>query len=81
MLLIIENQSLPYNDHYNEMPWLARKLRSLCYNLYYDDGYYHMADSNKDMSWCYKDQVVYATPGYEGIQYYSVERILKSLYE
>ena len=41
----------------------------------YDDGYYHVADPTKGISWCYKDQVDYATRGYEGIQYYSVERI------
>ena len=41
----------------------------------YDDGYYHVADPTKGISWCYKDQVDYATCGYEGIQYYSVERI------
>ena len=41
----------------------------------YDDGYYHVADPTKGIAWCYKDQVDYATRGYEGIQYYSVERI------
>lgn len=41
----------------------------------YDDGYYHVADPTKGISWCYKDQVDYATRGYEGIQYYSVELI------
>lgn len=41
----------------------------------YDDGYYHVADPTKGISWCWKDQVDYATRGYEGIQYYSVERI------
>ena len=41
----------------------------------YDDGYYHVADPTKGIGWCYKDQVDYATRGYEGIQYYSVERI------
>ena len=41
----------------------------------YDDGYYHVADPTKGIAWCYKDQVDYATRGYEGIQYYSVERL------
>ncbi|MCR5027398.1 MAG: C39 family peptidase [Methanobrevibacter sp.] len=41
----------------------------------YDNGYYHVADPTKGISWCYKDQVDGATIGYEGIQYYSVERI------
>lgn len=41
----------------------------------YDDGYYHVADPTKGIGWCYKDQVDYATRGYEGIRYYSVERI------
>ena len=41
----------------------------------YDNGYYHVADPTKGISWCYKDQVDGATIGYEGIQYYSVELI------
>ena len=41
----------------------------------YDDGYYHVADPTKGIGWCYKDQVDYATEGYDGIKYYSVERI------
>lgn len=41
----------------------------------YDDGYYHVADPTKGIAWCYKNQVDYATRGYEGIQYYSVERL------
>jgi hypothetical protein len=41
----------------------------------YDNGYYHVADPTKGISWCWKDQVDGATIGYEGIQYYSVERI------
>lgn len=39
----------------------------------YDDGYYHVADPTKGISWCWKSQVDNATIGYEGIQYYSVE--------
>ena len=41
----------------------------------YDNGYYHVADPTKGIGWCYKDQVDGATIGYEGIQYYSVERL------
>ena len=41
----------------------------------YDNGYYHVADPTKGIAWCYKNQVDYATRGYEGIQYYSVERL------
>jgi len=41
----------------------------------YDDGYYHVADPTKGISWCWKSQVDNATIGYAGIQYYSVELI------
>lgn len=41
----------------------------------YDNGYYHVADPTKGIGWCWKDQVDGATIGYEGIQYYSVERL------
>ena len=41
----------------------------------YGDGYYHVADPTKGIAWCWKSQVDGATIGYEGIQYYSVERI------
>lgn len=41
----------------------------------YGDGYYHVADPTKGIAWCYKTQVDGATIGYEGIQYYSVEKL------